>query len=70
MPIYDYHCKDCGSEFETLVRSMFSTETVACPDCGGQRVAKAISLVAASKGSSPGGAAAGASSAAACGPVG
>lgn len=44
MPIYDYHCDDCGNDFEKLVRSMFNQETISCPDCGGQHVKKAISL--------------------------
>jgi putative FmdB family regulatory protein len=70
MPIYDYHCKDCGSDFETLVRSMFSNETIFCPECGGQHTSKAISLVAATKGSVPGHAGASAASSASCGPVG
>jgi putative FmdB family regulatory protein len=70
MPIYDYHCKDCGSEFETLVRSMFINEAISCPECGGQHVSKAISLVAATKGSVPGQPGASSSSPTSCGPIG
>ncbi|MCX7708007.1 MAG: zinc ribbon domain-containing protein [Anaerolineae bacterium] len=44
MPIYEYHCENCASDFELFVRSMFSQETVACPECGSQHVKKAISL--------------------------
>ncbi len=64
MPIYEYHCNDCGSEFEKFVRSMFSQETITCPDCGGSHVAKSFSVFG-TAGSSGGG-----RSAADCGPVG
>lgn len=66
MPIYEYHCNDCGTDFEKFLRSMFSQETITCPDCGGQHVAKALSLIGATSSGGSGGA----SSAAACGPVG
>ena len=66
MPIYEYRCQDCDSQFEKFLRSMFSQETITCPDCGGQHVAKALSLIGATSSSGSGGA----SSAAACGPVG
>ncbi len=65
MPIYEYHCSDCGSDFEKFLRSMFSKETITCPDCGGEHVNKALSLFGSTSSSSGG-----ASSAAACGPVG
>lgn len=44
MPIYEYHCDNCNSDFEQFIRSMFSQETVTCPECGSQHVKKAISL--------------------------
>lgn len=65
MPIYEYHCNDCGSEFEKFLRSMFSQETIICPECGGDHVAKGFSLFGAV--SSGGGVA---RAAADCGPVG
>ena len=34
MPIFDYKCKDCGKEFEKLVRK---EEDKVCPDCARQR---------------------------------
>ena len=67
MPIYEYHCNDCGDDFERFLRSMFSKETILCPECGSDHVSKAISVFGTSSGSSGGAAA---SSAAACGPVG
>ncbi len=66
MPIYEYHCSDCGTDFEKFLRSMFSKEAITCPDCGGEHVAKALSLIGATNGRGAGAA----SAAAACGPVG
>ncbi len=44
MPIYGYTCKSCGREFEALVRS---SETPACPSCGGEKLDQKLSLIAA-----------------------
>ena len=41
MPIYEYRCKQCDHEFETLV--MRKHETVQCPQCHGERLQKLIS---------------------------
>jgi putative FmdB family regulatory protein len=65
MPIYEYHCADCGSEFEKFLRSMFSREAIVCPTCGSEHVAKGFSVFGTA--GSSGGAA---RSAADCGPVG
>ena len=65
MPIYEYHCKDCGDDFERFIRSMFSKETITCPECGSDHVSKAFSVFGTA--SSGGGAI---SSAAACAPSG
>ena len=65
MPIYEYRCDDCGTDFEKFLRSMFSKEAIICPDCGGEQVTKAFSLFGSTSSSSGS-----ASSAAACGPVG
>ncbi|MCW8858505.1 MAG: zinc ribbon domain-containing protein [Deltaproteobacteria bacterium] len=35
MPLYEYHCEDCGLNFE--VRQKFSDEPInVCQKCGGQ----------------------------------
>ena len=47
MPIYEYQCKPCGTKVEKLVRSMSSTEPVACPKCGSEETARALSVFAA-----------------------
>lgn len=44
MPIYEYTCKDCNSQFEKFVRSMTSEVTVKCPHCGGTHVKKGWSV--------------------------
>jgi putative FmdB family regulatory protein len=43
MPIYNYRCTNCGTEFERLVRS---DTQVACPDCQGERLERLMSLTA------------------------
>lgn len=43
MPIYEYACRDCGHEFEALVRS----DTVpACPACHATGLDKRLSVCA------------------------
>jgi putative FmdB family regulatory protein len=44
MPIYEYTCQDCNSQFERFVRSMTANVEVKCPDCGGTHVKKGWSL--------------------------
>jgi len=41
MPIYEFHCRSCGSNFETLVRN--SSEVVVCKQCGNDDLQKLIS---------------------------
>ena len=44
MPIYEYACKDCGHEFEELVRGL---EQPTCPSCGTSRIERQMSVSAA-----------------------
>ncbi|MFZ5828717.1 MAG: FmdB family zinc ribbon protein [Planctomycetota bacterium] len=44
MPIYEYHCADCGHEFEFLVRG---DEKPTCPSCGRERLTRQMSAPAA-----------------------
>jgi len=60
MPIFEYVCEGCDSQFEKYVR--VSGESVSCPECQGQQVEKQFSTFAftggagrASAGSSCGG---------------
>ena len=44
MPIYEYVCRDCGHEFEWLMRG---DEKPECPSCGRTRLTKQLSVPAA-----------------------
>ena len=45
MPIYEYHCPECGSKFEKLVR--FGSDAPArCPNCDGENAQRLISTFA------------------------
>ena len=44
MPIYEYVCEDCQSEFETL-RSMSQADaSMPCEQCGGEHTHRKISV--------------------------
>lgn len=45
MPIYEYTCRDCGRQFEQLVRADSKPE---CPGCNGHRLEKMLSAFAVS----------------------
>ncbi len=47
MPIYEYRCDQCDTEFETLVRR---GEQVVCPHCGSEQLQKLISAHAVGSG--------------------
>lgn len=51
MPIFEYQCASCGSEFEILVRS--STPAPECPACHGTELRKKLSAFAAITGGAP-----------------
>jgi putative FmdB family regulatory protein len=54
MPIYEYHCEDCGSSFETLVRAGRDNET-QCPSCNGVSISREMSVFASRGGSAEAG---------------
>lgn len=43
MPIYEYACRQCGHQFETLVRSGAAPE---CPNCRSTELQKQLSVFA------------------------
>jgi putative FmdB family regulatory protein len=43
MPIFEYACKDCGKQFETLVRTGTVPE---CPQCHSVQLEKQLSVFA------------------------
>jgi len=44
MPIYEFCCKKCCSEFEELVSSSRAITRMKCPQCGSTRVEKKMSM--------------------------
>ena len=44
MPIYEYTCQDCGSQFEKFVRSITAKVEPQCPQCGGTHTKKGWSV--------------------------
>ena len=42
MPIYEFTCEKCQHDFEELVLSR--SETISCPECGGTKVERAMSV--------------------------
>ncbi len=43
MPLYDFICRSCGREFETLV---MGSSRPACPECGSEDLQKQMSVFA------------------------
>lgn len=46
MPIYEYVCNECGSEFERMVRFSEADRPQECPRCGSDQTHKQISTIA------------------------
>ena len=46
MPIYEFTCKECSSNFEDLVLSVSQIDQVICPVCGSGQVKKNMSTFA------------------------
>lgn len=58
MPIFEYSCRACNTDFEELVLS--PRETVVCPSCQGGEIERKLSLFSTSGGGrEPGGSASG-----------
>ena len=53
MPIYEYHCDDCGTDFEKLVRRADQRDEVECPSCGENHLSLRLSTFAAHANGSP-----------------
>ena len=43
MPILEFRCKDCGKQYDDLVRS---ADEAVCPSCGSKRAERLISTFA------------------------
>jgi putative FmdB family regulatory protein len=46
MPIYDFHCRSCGNEFEALSRAQ--DPAVTCPSCKSADLERLLSVFAVS----------------------
>jgi len=46
MPIYEYQCKDCGSEYEQLRRMADADRDLRCPKCQSEHVDRMLSCFA------------------------
>ncbi len=44
MPIFEYRCRACGTQFEKIVSS--GAAQITCKDCGSQQVEKLLSVFA------------------------
>lgn len=51
MPLYEYACKGCNVQFETLVRNCREEESVACPQCDCREVKRVLSCFSTTSGS-------------------
>lgn len=49
MPIYEYRCTKCGTEFEKIVFSQDGEKSVPCPECKSKKTRKMISRFAGGK---------------------
>ena len=46
MPLYEYICEDCSTEFEKMMRFDQADQKPACPACQGANTRKKLSLFA------------------------
>lgn len=46
MPIYEYHCADCGRRSSVFFRSLSAVAAPVCPRCGGGNLTRLVSRVA------------------------
>lgn len=65
MPLYEYHCQECGERFEKLLRMSDDPKAVRCPACTSAIVERLLSSFATGGNKQSGG-----GSGPSCGPVG
>jgi putative FmdB family regulatory protein len=55
MPIFEFHCIDCGNLFEKLFVNASDEANLACPECGCKTVERVVSRTTHVMGVGPGG---------------
>ena len=50
MPLYEYRCRSCQTQFETLI--LRASQPIVCPSCSSESVERLISMFAVSSESS------------------
>ncbi|MBI1724998.1 MAG: zinc ribbon domain-containing protein [Candidatus Tectomicrobia bacterium] len=53
MPMYEFICGECETDFEKLVASAGAVASVECPSCGSKKVHKKLSVFAKAGATSP-----------------
>lgn len=53
MPIYEYRCEKCGTQFEELTLSVPEDDRVNCRSCGSKKVSRLLSAFAVHTQSAP-----------------
>jgi putative FmdB family regulatory protein len=46
MPLYEYHCRNCGKIFELLRRMQDADSDVECPRCHAEKIERQFSTFA------------------------
>jgi putative FmdB family regulatory protein len=46
MPLYEYHCSDCQSAFETLRPMSQADDPIPCAHCGSEHTSRVLSVFA------------------------
>lgn len=47
MPLFDFRCRSCAHEFESLIRpASYGDPAPSCPSCGGTELARLLSTFA------------------------
>lgn len=46
MPIYEYECHECKTQFQSLIMKIQEMDCLTCPKCGGRDLKRLISRVA------------------------
>ncbi len=44
MPLYDFHCDDCETTFEELLKTLNDAGDIRCAKCGSRKVTRQIAV--------------------------